>query len=98
MKKKLHELIEMAKSGCKFHAKYSESEGWLNEYYIRIFNEWSSDSITADWDVRMDREPRVIWATYIEPIGAYKIWDSKEHAEPFGTPIKFIEVMDESHS
>lgn len=94
MRKKLHELIEMAKRGEKFEAQTSFSVPLKEKTFLQK-DPWSESFICAEWTVRMKREPRVQWINELDNGTLGENWDKKEEAESFGKPIKFIEVIDE---
>jgi len=93
---KLHELIEMAKSGQHFTAQTSFSVPLKEKSFLQK-EPWYESFICADWTVRMKREPRVIYHTVYKLTGELSIcrYDDKDSASKNGKPIKFIEVIDE---
>lgn len=99
MKKKLHELIEMAQRGEPFEAENQSALGFekrfFNEKDICNFH-FNSKAIVSDWEVRMKREPRVIWHTVYNHSGELSNcrYESKEAASKQGKPIKFVEVLE----
>lgn len=98
MKKKLHELIEMAKRGEKFEAARTTGSDWYiqDTFLIKPGNYWFSVDIITDWTVRMKREPRVVWLAQRADDSLYEQWfDSSEDSKHFGKPIKFIEVIED---
>ena len=95
---KLHELIEMAKSGERFEATYNGANNFeknsFSEKDICAFN-YTVNAITADWTVTFKREPRVIWCSDHPDGVVVAAFDTKEEAASFGKPIKFIEVIED---
>ena len=88
---KLHELIEMAKSGKKFEAK-SEGKTLTQEIILNPLS-----SITADWTVTFKREPRVIWVPITMDGHMIDCWFNSEKVanEHFHNgSIKFVEVIE----
>ena len=92
MKKKLYELIEMAERGEKFEASYGPFGATQDFFLNKIFER---EEVTADWTVRMKREPRVLWVAEVENGEIQRnIFLSSKDAHKFGEPIKFIEVIE----
>lgn len=63
MTKKLHELIELAKSGKKFSFKATSTISNVTIYNQNSFNGiavWSENAITADWEYIVEKEPLVV--------------------------------------
>lgn len=101
MKKKLHELIEMANLGKIFTATVVTVKPniWLTEEIFKFSSEkithWSSTEVTADWTVRMKREPRVVWLSlYDDASFKGQVFKTEKDAAFQGKPIKFIEVIE----
>ena len=97
---KLHELIEMAKSGKQFEATYNGAKNFeknsFTEKDICAFN-YSVNAITADWTVTFKREPRVVWVpTYEDGSIKPNHFKTEKEANLYGKPIKFIEVIEVS--
>ena len=59
---KLHELFELAKQGKKFKAKSNHAgfKNTLNEIDV-LERTYSRYEIMANWEVEIEREPRVIY-------------------------------------
>lgn len=94
MTKKLHELIEMAKAGQCFIAKTSFSVPLKEKHFLQK-EPWSESFITADWTVRIKREPRVVWVSeFLTGTLQGEAWSNEEDAAFHGKPIKFIEVIE----
>lgn len=94
MKKRLHELIEMAERGEKFEATHEGRSNCVNQIYFKS-GDFTKEQVVAEWTVRMKREPRVIWVAQNDDIGMLYASESKNLVESFGKPIKFIVVLDE---
>lgn len=58
--KRLHELIELAQNGKKFEAKLVDSSWIISDHFLES-NVWHKSSVTALWEYREIREPRVVW-------------------------------------
>lgn len=72
MVKKLHELIEMAHNGLKFEAEHPyKTLLFFEAEFFRQERGWTRKEITADWTVRMKREPKVYYIRKGEYRGEY---------------------------
>lgn len=60
MKKKLHELIQIAKKGKKFKARHPLLKNLWSENHFLIFETFSKDAIVHDWEYQEIREPQVV--------------------------------------
>ncbi|HAB99724.1 MAG TPA: hypothetical protein DCE71_07885 [Parachlamydiales bacterium] len=96
MKKKLHELIEMAESGKQFEAIHPGSKQVFCVKEFKTVRSWNGVSITGDWEVRMKREPRVLYVSEdrLEKFACDDIYYISKAEEPEGKPIKFVEVIE----
>lgn len=65
MKKKLHELIQLAKEGKKFKAFYDEAI--YDEKHFAIIIAWHWNAVVSDWQYQEIRDPEVVEFVLIEP-------------------------------
>lgn len=55
---KLHELIQLAKTGKKFKASYDQAI--YNEKYFQSVINWHWNAVLADWEYEEIEEPEVL--------------------------------------
>lgn len=94
----LHQLIELAKAGKKFRARFGDDRDWRNNDYFKG-GDWSAEGITTPWQYEEVREPRVVGFEAIpskETNQYAKIW-AKELLPLKGVKCRVVvtEVIDE---